>query len=63
MVNQVIWSFEPELVEFVTNNRLDAFGAAVRDADKSNPAHVAILEKMGEFSQAALQNLQTLVEL
>ena len=63
MVNQVVWSFEPELVEFVTNNRLDAFGAAVRDADKSNPAHVAILEKMGEFSQAALQNLQTLVEL
>ena len=62
MVNQVIWSFEPPLRDFVTNCRLDGFGAVIRDADPENPKHKAILKKMNDHSQPALENLQRLVE-
>ena len=62
MVNQVIWSFEPPLSEFVVKCRLDGFGAVIRSADQENQAHVAILEKLNTYSQAALENLQRLIE-
>ncbi|MEM1433511.1 MAG: NAD(P)/FAD-dependent oxidoreductase [Pseudomonadota bacterium] len=61
MMNQVTWSAEPELSAFVTNCRLDGFGAVIRDADTTDPENQAILEKMGRFAQPAAENLMRLL--
>ena len=61
MMNQVAWSNEPELREFVTANRLDGFGAVIANADLSDPENAAILEQMQRFAQPAVANLWKLL--
>ena len=61
MMNQAVWSGEPELRDFITNNRLDGFGAVIRDADLSDPENVAIIEKMQANIMPAVGKLQQLI--
>ena len=61
MLNQATWSGEPELREWITNCRLDGFAAVIRDADLSDPANTAILEKMSSNALPAVTNLQKLL--
>jgi hypothetical protein len=61
LLNQATWSTEPELAEFITNCRLDGFGAVIRDADFQNPTNVAIIEKLGQNAGPAVANLQKLI--
>ncbi|MEM6999244.1 MAG: NAD(P)/FAD-dependent oxidoreductase [Pseudomonadota bacterium] len=61
MMNQVAWSNEPELRDFVTANRLDGFGAVIGGADLSDPEHTAILEQMQQYAQPAVANLWKLL--
>lgn len=63
MMNQGIWSGEPKLNEWIANNRLDAFSAVIREADKTTSENKAILEKLGANLMPAIGNLQTLIAL
>ncbi len=62
MMNQAIWSGEPTLRDWITNCRLDAFSAVIRDADLTDPQNAAIMEKMKEFTIPAVGNLQKLIQ-
>ncbi|MEM7217376.1 MAG: NAD(P)/FAD-dependent oxidoreductase [Pseudomonadota bacterium] len=62
MMNQAIWSQEPALSEFVTNCRLDGFGAVIRDADLSIAENAALVQRMRDAAIPAAANLQRLLE-
>ena len=46
LMNQFAWAQEPALNTWVTDNRLDPFKKVVRDCDKSDPEHAAILKRI-----------------
>ena len=62
MMNQGVWSGEPNLNEWIANNRLDAFSAVIRDADMTIAENKAIMEKLGANLMPAISNLQKLIE-
>lgn len=62
MMNQVVWSGEPELRDWITNCRLDAFGAVIRNLDADNPEHAEILNRLSSNAVPAAMNLQKLIE-
>lgn len=61
MINQATWSGEPELSAWIANCRLDGFAQVIRDADRSDPENLAILEKMSTNAMPAVANLQKLI--
>lgn len=61
MINQATWSAEPALSAWITECRLDGFARVIRDADRSDPENLAILEKMGSNAMPAVANLQKLI--
>ena len=61
MVNQAIWSQEPELNAFITNCRLDGFAAVIRDADLNDPVRAQIMQKLSSNAMPAAGNLQKLL--
>lgn len=58
---QAIMLGEPKLREWVTNCRLDPFGAVIRDADENDPEQAAIVAKMRDFAMPAIANVQKLI--
>lgn len=61
MMNQGVWSAEPELAKWISNNRLDAFSAVIRDADLTIPENQLIMAKLGSNLMPAISNLQKLI--
>jgi len=61
MQNQFNWSQDKVLRKWVMNNRLDGFGKVVRNADKTNEKHVAILQRMKNNALPAMMNLQKFI--
>jgi hypothetical protein len=63
MMNQAVWSGEPALTKWISNNRLDAFSAVIRDADMTLPENQAIMTKLGSNIMPAISNLQKLIAM
>jgi len=61
MQNQFTWSQEKPLRKWIMENRLDGFGKMVRNADKTNEKHMAILQKLKNNALPAMMNLQKLI--
>ena len=61
MKNQLAWSQEKPVRDFITNCRLDGFGQLVRDVDRSNAAHMEIVKTMREAGMPAAMNLQKIM--
>ncbi|MBI1393264.1 MAG: NAD(P)-binding protein [Alphaproteobacteria bacterium] len=60
MMNQYAWNQDKTLRDWITRCRLDGFGQVVRDADKSDPAQAAVLQRLKEAIMPAVMNLQRL---
>jgi hypothetical protein len=63
MMNQLNWSQDAALRDWVRNSRLDGFGKVMAAADKSNPEHMAILERMRNAAKPAMGNMHKLMAL
>ncbi|MGB5324201.1 MAG: NAD(P)/FAD-dependent oxidoreductase [Pseudomonadales bacterium] len=62
MMNQYNWSQDKALSKWVTNNRLDGFGALIRSVTKDDEKKQAILKRMRDAAIPAVTNLQKLIE-
>lgn len=58
MLNQFIWSQEPDLRDWIMSNRLDGFSALIRNVDKSDTEKMQILSMMKEHVPQAAEKLQ-----
>lgn len=61
MMNQQKWSQDKALRKWITECRLDGFGAVVRDADKSDPDVAGVLKKMRANAVPGVMNLQKIM--
>ncbi|MFT5573991.1 MAG: hypothetical protein ACI9FR_002927 [Cryomorphaceae bacterium] len=61
MRNQLRWSKEPGLREWLISNRLDGFTALVTPNEETKPEHLAILGRMREAAPQAGANIQKLM--
>lgn len=61
MQNQLTWSQDKVLRKWLTENRLDGFGKMVRNVDKSNEQHMAIMKRMKNNALPAVMNLQKFI--
>lgn len=57
MMNQYQWSRDPELREWLANNRLDGFSGMVRDLDKNDAPKQAIMQRLRDASMPAMAKL------
>ncbi len=62
MTNQITWSQDKPLREWITSCRLDGFGAVVRDGVKADPSRSAILTRIRDSGLPAAFKLQKLIE-
>ena len=58
MMNQYQWSQDPELREWLANNRLDGFGKLARDYNRADPGKKAIMQRLRAASMPAMAKLQ-----
>ncbi|MGB1448256.1 MAG: DUF2855 family protein [Flavobacteriaceae bacterium] len=58
MLNQLNWSSDKPLRQWMTNNRLDGFSKLVRGVDKSDPIKMDILHRMKSNGLPAMMKLQ-----
>jgi hypothetical protein len=61
MTNQFLWGQEPDMRQWLTENRLDGFSKMVRSVDKEDAEKQAVLLKMRENAMAAMANMQRLI--
>lgn len=61
MRNQMRWSKEPGLREWLISNRLDGFTALVTPNEETKPEHLAILARIREAAPKAGANIQKLM--
>ncbi len=61
MMNQYNWSRDPELRDWLRENRLDGFSAMVRSVSKDDAEKQAILERMKAASMPAMAKLTQLM--
>ena len=61
MRNQVRWSKEPGLRDWLLSNRLDGFTALVQAKEDSTPEHLGVLGRMRETAPKAGANIQKLM--
>ena len=61
MQNQFTWSQDKPLRKWLMENRLDGFGKMVRNVDKTNEKHLAILQRLKNNALPAMMNLQKLI--
>ncbi|WP_395776734.1 NAD(P)-binding protein [Aquidulcibacter sp.] len=61
MMNQLAWSQDPKLREWIRESRLDGFGKVIAAVDPTDMAKVAILKKFRSFSMPAAANLTKLI--
>jgi len=59
--NQFAWSQHPEIKAWIASCRLDGFGRASREVDRTDPAVKAIYDRIREVSMPAFANMQKLV--
>lgn len=59
-MNQFTWSQHPEIKEWIASCRLDGFGRAGREVDRTDPAVKAIYDRIKEVSMPAFANMQKL---
>ena len=62
MMNQFNWSRDPELRDWLRENRLDGFSAMVRSVSKDDAEKQAILERMKAASMPAMAKLTQLLD-
>ena len=62
MMNQFTWGQDKALRAWMTDNRLDGFSKMVREVDKDDEAKMAILTRMKEAAQPAMQNMFRLLK-
>jgi hypothetical protein len=58
--NQFAWSQHPEIKEWIASCRLDGFGRAGREVDRTDPAVKEIYDRIKEVSMPAFANMQKL---
>ena len=61
MQNQMRWSKEPELRQWLVNNRLDGFTKMVQAVDESTPEQLAILMRLKAAAPKAAANMPKLM--
>lgn len=61
MMNQLAWSQDPKLREWIRESRLDGFGKVIAAVDPTDMKKVAILKKFRSFSMPAAANLTKLI--
>jgi NAD(P)-binding Rossmann-like domain len=61
MMNQMQWSKDKTLREWMRASRLDGFGKVMASADRNDPEKMAILEKLRNQAMAAMGNMPKLL--
>jgi NAD(P)-binding Rossmann-like domain len=61
MMNQMQWSQDKTLREWMRNSRLDGFGKVMASAERSDTEKMAILEKLRNQAMAAMGNMPKLL--
>lgn len=61
MMNQLAWSQDPKLREWIRESRLDGFGKVIAAVDPTDMKKLAILKKFRSFSMPAAANLTKLI--
>lgn len=61
MMNQMRWSQDKDLRNWIADNRLDGFTRMVQNADTSDPEKMAILMAMKENAMPAMMKLQQFI--
>jgi hypothetical protein len=61
MMNQMQWSQDKVLREWMRASRLDGFGKVMASADRNDPEKMAILEKLRNQAMAAMGNMSKLI--
>ncbi len=59
-MNQLAWSQNPEIKAWIASCRLDGFGRAGREVDRTDPEVKAIYNRIREVSMPAFANMQKL---
>jgi len=62
MLNQLNWSSDKPLRQWMTANRLDGFSKLVRSVDKNDPIKMEILQRMKSNGLPAMMKLQQLLQ-
>lgn len=62
-MNQLSWTADPLLTEWLGNARLDAFSQPITATEKPTEAMLAAMEKIKEYGPAALGKLQQYIKL
>ena len=63
MMNQVRWSQDAKLRDWIRTSRLDGFGKVIAAADPNDAAKMAIMAKIQTHGMAAVMNLQKLAAM
>ncbi len=63
MMNQVRWSQDDKLRDWIRESRLDGFGKVIAAADMTDPGNAAIMTKIQTYGMAAVMNLQKLAAM
>jgi hypothetical protein len=58
MINQLKWSQNVDMKQWLLNNRLDGFSKMVAEADRSDPEKMEILGRLREYAMPAGMKLQ-----
>ena len=61
MTNQYQWSRDPEIREWLSNNRLDGFSGMIRRLDTNDADKQNTLQRIRDSSMPAMANLQSIV--
>jgi hypothetical protein len=62
MVNQITWSQDQDLKDWLYHNRLDGMSAMVRDRDREDPQKTAIMQRIRAASLPAMAKLQQFMQ-
>ena len=61
MQNQFNWSQDKPLRRWMRENRLDGFGKMIKEVDRTNETHMAILKRLRDNMLPAMMNLQKFI--
>jgi hypothetical protein len=61
MMNQLAWSREPKLRDWIRESRLDGFGKVIAAVDPTDLAKMLVLKKFRSFAMPAAANLTKLI--
>ncbi|MEL6325113.1 MAG: NAD(P)/FAD-dependent oxidoreductase, partial [Pseudomonadota bacterium] len=61
MMNQYTWSREPDIRQWLNDNRLDGYSQLIRDIGEDEADKKAVIARMRTASMPAMANLQRLI--